>query len=183
MISLQTLQYELMYCKPVSPSSVAGISTVIWVTLLTTAPNSLEGVIDRSRTGTVTVVKPAGVGAVMLVEFTKVAFLKVWFPKMQNSEEARWLRKECHSCKKRNVNNYIERALQRRHAEFIACHFSSWWQEKYQILNLKNYFKWLAEKSNKTPLGHTVGHCHIMCTSTWGFFVSDTCECGNIVTY
>ena len=78
-----------MYCKPVSPSSVAGISTVTWVTLLTTPPNPLEGVIDRSSTGMVTVVKPAGVGAVMLVEFTEVAFLKVWFPKMQNSEEPR----------------------------------------------------------------------------------------------
>ena len=77
-----------MYCKPVSPSSVAGISTVTWVTLFTTPPNPL-GVIDRSSTGRVTVVKPAGVGAVMLVELRKVAFLKVWFPKMQNSEKAR----------------------------------------------------------------------------------------------
>ena len=44
------------------------------------------------------------------------------------------------------------------YAEFITCHFSSWWREKYQKLNLKNYFIWLAEKSNKTPLGHTLGH-------------------------
>ena len=178
-----------MYCKPVSPSSVAGVSTVIWVTLLTTPPNPLEGVIDRSSTGTVTLVKPAGVGAVMLVEFKKVAFLKVWFPKMQNSEEARWLRKECHSCKKKECQYILENkryttinmlflAKQEpeglaEYAEFITCHFSSWWQEKYQKLNLKNYFIWLAEKSNKTPLGHTLGHPCLTRPGTWGFFVSD----------
>ena len=145
-----------MYCKPVSPSSVAGISTVTWVTLLTTPPNPLEGVIDRSSTGMVTVVKPAGVGAVMLVEFTEVAFLKVWFPKMQNSEEARWLRKECHSCKKKEMSIYIGKQTIYYDKYVIPCkartwgpcracrvktrHFSSWWQDKYPKLNLKNYF-------------------------------------------
>ena len=179
-----------MYCKPVSPSSVAGISTVTWVTLLTTPPNPLEGVIDRSSTGMVTVVKPAGVGAVMLVEFTEVAFLKVWFPKMQNSEEARWLRKECHSCKKKKCQYILENKQYTtinmlflakqgpeglaEHAEFKTRHFSSWWQDKYPKLNLKNYFIWLAEKSNKTLRGHTLGRRRITHTSMWQDFSCQT---------
>ena len=51
------------------------------------------------------------------------------------------------------------------HAEFKTPHFSSWWQDKYPKLNLKNYFIWLAEKSNKTLRGHTLGRCCITHTS------------------
>ena len=43
------------------------------------------------------------------------------------------------------------------HAEFKTRHFSSWWQEKYPKLNLKNYFIWLAGSQTRHYQGIHLG--------------------------